>query len=179
MSIFTDWGSTEAERAQTYACDRLLPDATAHMFRAVDISAPPSLVFRWLCQLRVAAYSYDRLDQGGRQSPRTRDPENEQLAIGQDVMGIFRLIEFERDRHLTLQLKETERYGEMTVTYHVSAHSSGSGTRLFVKITSRPRRQLIHGMLAIGDLVMMRKQLLTLKELAEQEATATGNRSES
>jgi len=170
MSIFTDWGSTEAERAQTYPCDRHLPEATAALFRAVDISAPPSLVFRWLCQLRVAAYSYDRLDQGGRQSPRTRDPENEQLAIGQDVMSIFRLIEFERDRHLTLQLKETERYGQMTVTYQVTG--KGSGCRLFVKIAALPRRQLIHGMLAVGDLVMMRKQLLTIKELAEQEAAS-------
>lgn len=172
MSVFTEWGSTAEERAQTYPCDRHLPGATAAMYRAVDISAPPALVFRWLCQLRVAAYSYDRLDQGGRQSPRTRDPQNEQLSVGQPVMEIFRLVEFERDRHITLELVQKERYGEMAVTYQVAGTARGS--RLLVKIASRPRRQLVHGLLAVGDFVMMRKQLLTLKQLAEQEAASGG-----
>lgn len=168
MSFFTDWGSTAQERACTYPCDRHLPGATAALYRAVDIAAPPSLVFCWLCQLRVAPYSYDWLDNRGRKSPRARDPANEQLAIGDSVMNIFRLAELERDRHLTLVLARTSRYGEVAVTYQVTPALNGS--RLVVKIASRPRHRLLYALLAVGDLVMMRKQLLTLKELIEHEA---------
>lgn len=64
----------------------------------------------------MAASSYDWLDNGGRQSPRARDPANERLAIGDSVMNIFRLAELERDRHLTLVLARTGCYGEVAVT---------------------------------------------------------------
>ena len=168
MGFFTDWGSTEEERARTYPCDRHVPGASSALYRAVDIAAPPSLVFCWLCQLRVAPYCYDWLDNGGRQSPRARDPANEQLAIGDSVMKIFRLVELERDHHLTLVLAPPSRYGEVAVTYQVTPAPSGS--RLVVKVASRLCLRLLHPLLAVGDLVMMRKQLLTLKELAEHEA---------
>lgn len=168
MGFFTDWGSTAEERARTYPCDHHLPGAVAALYRAVDLAAPPSLAFCWLCQLRVTPYSYDWLDNGGRRSPRARDPANEQLAIGDPVMNIFRLAGLERDRHLTLVLARPSRYGEVAVTYQVNPAPNGS--RLVVKIASRPRHRLLHVLLAVGDLVMMRKQLLTLKELVEQEA---------
>ncbi len=168
MSFFTDWGSTDEERAQSYPCDRHLPDANSALYRAVDVAAPAALLFRWLCQLRVAAYSYDWLDNGGRQSPRTRDPKNEELAVGQPVMAIFRLAEFEVDRHLTLLLSRPGRYGAVAVTYQVTPAPGGS--RLLVKIASRPRLRILHSLLAVGDFIMMRKQLLTLKSLAEKEA---------
>lgn len=169
MGILTDWGSTPEERAKSYPCDLHLRDATATLYRAVNVEAPAPLVFRWLCQLRVAPYSYDWLDNGGRQSPCTRDPANEQLTVGQEIMRIFRLAEFEHDRHLTLVTKRTNLYGDVAVTYLVTARAA-HGTRLFVKVTSRPRLQLLHALLAVGDFIMMRKQLLTLKSLAEREA---------
>ena len=53
VSVVTNWGSTPAERLGVYSCDELIdssPDLV--VFRAVDIAAPASLVFRWLCQLR-------------------------------------------------------------------------------------------------------------------------------
>ncbi|MBK5116642.1 MAG: hypothetical protein JJE23_06940, partial [Thermoleophilia bacterium] len=63
------WGSTSSERSQSYPCDTLLDDPDDALFRAVDIDARPATVFRWLCQLRVAPYSYDLLDNRGRRSP--------------------------------------------------------------------------------------------------------------
>src|SRR3954469_13453982 len=89
MGIIRDWGSTADERAQSYPCDRHLDGVASALFRAVDVEAPPAETFRWLCQLRAAPYSYDLLDNRGRQSPRTRDPANEELVVGQRVMRIF------------------------------------------------------------------------------------------
>ena len=45
-----------------------------------------------------------------------------------------------------------------------------NGSRLVVKIASRPRLRFLQALLAVGALDMMRKQLLTLKELTEHEA---------
>ncbi len=168
MSVFTTWGSTAAERASAFSCDRHLARPSGVCFRAVDVDAPVAGVFRWLCQLRVAPYSYDWLDNFGRRSPRTRDPANEELAVGQRVMRIFRIVELERDRHLTILMKGSRLFGDVAVSYRVDARPGGA--RLVVKVLFRtgwwrPLEQL----LVAGDFIMMRKQLLTLKALSEQE----------
>jgi hypothetical protein len=63
------WGSTAPERSESFPCDRLVPEADHTLFRAVGVEAPQGVSFRWLCQLRAAPYSYDRLDNFGRRSP--------------------------------------------------------------------------------------------------------------
>ena len=158
------WGSTAAERAADYPCDRLLERPDHELFRAVSVAAPPSLVFRWLCQLKIAPYSYDWIDNFGRTSPRRLTPGCDQLAVGQTVMTIFRLAEFEPDVHLTL-VHHGRLFGELAVTYAVTP------CRLLVKLRVRyprgPLGWLERWLLPWGDLIMMRKQLLTLKALAE------------
>src|SRR5438309_742470 len=65
------WGTTESERAQPFPCDEFVSGPRhASYHRAVTVEAPKELVFRWLCQLKVAPYAYDWLDNLGRQSPR-------------------------------------------------------------------------------------------------------------
>jgi hypothetical protein len=147
-----EWGSTEAERELPLPCDRLVPDAAQVLHRAVAVQAPPAAVFRWLCQLKVAPYSYDLIDNFGRRSPRALTPGAERLERGQRVMTIFRLEEFERDRHITIV-----RPG-LAVTY---ATLPG---RLLMRIRSRRSRRLLPYL----DLVMARRQLLNLKRLAER-----------
>jgi len=165
------WGSTEAERAEAFPCDPLLPEADDELFRAVDVAAPPEVVFRWLCQLRAAPYSYDWIDNRGQTSPRELTPGLDELAVGQRVMRIFRLVAFEPGRHLTLVLddpKGLRLFGELVTTYRVTP--SGPGSRIVVKLRIRRPRgavRLFSALLPAGDLVMMRKQLLTLKRLAE------------
>ena len=167
--MIRDWGSTAEERARPYACDRHVSDGDA-LFRAVDVDAPPAVVWRWLCQLRVAPYSYDWLDNGGRQSPRTRDARNEGLAVGDRMMKIFRLVEVERERQMTMIIDRTRVFGDTAVTYEVAPRGDG-GSRIVVKIVWRLQRwSPMRVILPVGDLVMMRKQLLTLKQLAEREA---------
>ncbi|WP_405181306.1 hypothetical protein OG225_09225 [Nocardia sp. NBC_01377] len=157
------WGATEAEREIPLPCDVERPGGT-RSDRAVSVDAPPSVVYAWLCQLRVAPYSYDLLDNFGEPSPRHRDPALTELERGQRFMSTFTLVSFVLGGHLTLTS------GRVCVTYAV--RPEGAGTRLLVRVRwGLPR--ILAAALSLGDLVMMRKQLLTLKELAEREARAT------
>jgi hypothetical protein len=145
------WGSTAAERELPLPCDDALPDARQVLHRAVDVHAPPAVVFRWLCQLKVAPYSYDLIDNFGRRSPRELTPGAERLERGQRVMTIFRLAGHEPDRSITVV-----RPG-LAVTY------VALDGRLLMRIRSRNRRRWLPYL----DLVMARRQLLTLKRLSE------------
>ncbi len=165
------WGSTAADRALAFACDGVLGEPADALYRAIDVAAPPERVFRWLCQLRVAPYSYDWIDNLGRQSPRMLTPGLDDLAVGQRVMTIFDLVAFEPGRHLTLRLRRRGGlFGDVAVTYLVVPRPP-DGSRLVVKLRWRyptvPVGWLACRLLPWGDLVMMRKQLLTLKALAE------------
>ena len=174
--LASTWGSTDAERARPYPCDTLLPHPDKILFRAVDVAAPIPLVFRWLCQLRVAPYSYDWLDNGGRRSPHRLTPGLDDLAIGQRVMTIFRLAAFERDRHLTLVLADRfgqRLFGAVAVSYTVVPRGPDHArivAKLLIHYPTWGRRRFMRQLFPWGDLLMMRKQLLTIKTLAENMA---------
>jgi hypothetical protein len=163
------WGATEEEQRISLGCDELLPPATLRLHRAITIEAPPHLVFRWLCQLRIAPYSYDLLDNFPRRSPRELRPGMEELEEGQRFMKLFRLVSFEPGREITLRAQRT------AVSYVALPERSPTTTRLLARVLFDPPGGAIGGPLvaqglALGDLVMMRKQLMTLKELSERDA---------
>jgi len=170
MSIATRWGTTAAERQLDFPCDRLLPDADAAYFRAVTVRARPDVIFRWLCQMRVAPYSYDWIDNVGRQSPRHLIPGLDELALGQRVMSVAKLVDFERDHHLTGRAT-SRSLGDLAITYLI-APESANVCRLLVKIVVAYPRGLVGWILRVllpwGDLIMMRRQLLNFKQLAER-----------
>jgi hypothetical protein len=166
-----EWGSTAAERGRAFPCDPLIDDAHQELFRAIDVSAPAGALFRWLCQLRAAPYSYDRLDNLGRRSPRELTPGLERLEAGQRVMTVFKLVDFEPGRSLTM-ISRGRVFGSVACTYEVRPLGPGA-SRLLVKVlvgNSGPVGRLMRLILPVGDLVMMRRQLLNLKALAEAEA---------
>lgn len=150
------------------------------------MAAPAQLVFRWLCQLRVAPYSYDWLDNGGRRSPRRLTRGVDELAVGQRVMYIFRLAAFARDEHLTITLLDpfwSRVFGWAAISYVVVSQGP-ERSRIVVKLLLRHtfwgRWRAVRRLFAWGDLVMMRKQLLTIKALAEGMARrALGARADS
>lgn len=76
------WGTTDAEETASYPCDDVLPDAEQWLFRGVDVAAPAPVLWRWICQLRVAPYSYDWIDNLGRRSPRTLTPGLDDIQPG-------------------------------------------------------------------------------------------------
>ena len=176
MAIGATWGTTEGERELPFPCDRVLPEPRAAYFRGVTVYARPDVLFRWLCQLRVAPYSYDWIDNRGRQSPQQLTPGLDDLAIGQRVMGSFEIVDLERDRHITARTRGDSslagRFGEIAATYLIVS-TRNEECRLLVKMVVRyprgPIGWLIRAFLPLGDLIMMRKQLLNLKRLAERK----------
>jgi len=174
-SVSQTWGTEQRERELTYPCDRFIVQPEAALYRGVTINAPAEIVFRWLCQMRVAPYSYDWIDNGGRRSPQALTPGLDNLAVGQDVMRIFNLIDFEPDRQLTLRMKPgsnaSKTFGDIAVSYVIVAGSSNS-CRLLVKLVGNypqgTKGSLMRAFLPWGDLIMMRRQLLNLKHLSEQ-----------
>jgi hypothetical protein len=174
----TNWGSTALERAQRFGCDELIENPDEVLFRAVEVRAPVELTFRWLCQLRAAPYSYDRIDNRGRRSPQTLTPGLDELVVGQSVQTIFTLAAFEPGRSLTIHARGT-LFGEVSATYRADP-IAGDRSRIVVKLLvgypNPPiQRSLMRLLLPPGDLVMMRRQLLNLKALAERTARASSS----
>lgn len=141
-SLAINWGATVAEQAMPFPCNHYLPDADHSYFRAVEVHASVSRLFRWLCQLRVAPYSYDWIDNFGRQSPRQLIPGLEKVEVGQRMM-IFQLVAFERDRHLTLLVTSARVqsiFGKIAMSYVILSQTEQC-CRLVAKLLVRyPQR---------------------------------------
>lgn len=170
----SSWSATDADRRRHLPCDDLLPDAALVLHRAADVAAPPPLVFRWLCQLRVAPYSYDALDKLGRRSPQRLLPGLDQLAVGQRVLRVFRITSFRAPEHLTIEHRGV--FGRVAVTYAVLRRQGGSRLCARIRWTPPLSTPRTAGLWALGDLVMARRQLLTLRRLAERDALAATGR---
>ena len=168
-----------------FPCDQYIDGSDEAYFRAIDVNAPTEILFRWLCQLKVGSYSYDWLDHLERMffnvresipthpSPKQLLPGGENLALDQSVMGIFKLVEFEQNRHLTIVLDDKRAisiFGEIAASY-VLFPIAPNTCRLILKGHVRYPRNLLgasmRSCLPWADLVMMRQQLLRLKHLAE------------
>ncbi|WP_421735510.1 SRPBCC family protein [Cellulomonas sp.] len=177
MTIATAWGVTAAEQDGSYPCDALVPAPARRLFRGVDVAAPPDVVYRWLCQFRVAPYSYDWIDNGGRRSPRRPLPWTWDLEVGQTFSRIFTLVSFVPDEHLTVRMNRSgsRLFGDVAVTYAVLAAGPSRSRLVAVLRTPQPTGRVGSvgtWLLAWGDLVMMRKQLLTFARLAAAEHRA-------
>lgn len=182
------WGSTPEERLMSFPCDSYIDSSDEAYFRAIDVSTPAHILFRWLCQLKIGSYSYDWLDYleriffnvqdsiPDRPSPKQLLPGVEDLRLGQRVMGIFKLVEFEQNRHLTIvtdDKRAISMFGDIAATYVIIPVSENT-CRLILKGHIRYPRNLFWSWIRLflpwGDLLMMRKQFLRLKNLAESQA---------
>ncbi|MGH9929077.1 MAG: hypothetical protein ACREA9_07595 [Pyrinomonadaceae bacterium] len=177
-SVSETWGTEPEERQLAFPCDDIISQPDDALYRGVTVNASAETVFRWLCQMRIAPYSYDWIDNGGRQSPRELTPGLDDLAIGQDVMRIFKLTGFENDRHLTLRVRAksgaAQTFGDIAVSYFIVPAVDDrliNSCRLLVKLIAKYPSglygRMMRALLPWGDLIMMRRQLLNLKRLAE------------
>ncbi|GAA4932346.1 hypothetical protein EV188_103776 [Actinomycetospora succinea] len=121
-----------------------------------------------MCQLTVAPYSYDLIDNLGRRSPRTLTPGADDVHVGQRLLVLFVVDSVVPGEHLTLRRARRGRgpVAEFAVTYAVAAHPAGSRLVATVAVDGTRRGALLRWLLAWGDLVMMRRQLRTLASLA-------------
>jgi hypothetical protein len=214
------WGCTPADLRRAYPADRMVAEPALRMTRAVHVDAAPAVAWRWLCQMEVAPYSYDWIDnpgplpalsgllravaraprrvvvsrrdsvpppssalQGtprdaardgleyrhwpGRRSPRELTPGVGDPSVGQRVQ-VFRVTDVDPG-HQWSGYTTPRAFGRTAVTYAVEPE--GRGSRLVCRIVTSQRGPVAWAwsrLLAWGDLVMMRKQLLTFKELAER-----------
>ncbi len=95
-------------------------------------------------------------------------------------MTIFDLVEFEPDRHITLKIEHGKRaFGNAAVTYLVMPDEvDPNRCRLLVKLliggrSRGPLRALYRELMPFGELVMMRSQLLNLRDLAQAAAASS------
>jgi hypothetical protein len=159
------WGVTEAEARRPFPCDAHVHAPTLQAWRGVSVRARPCELWPWIVQLRLAPYSYDWIDNLGRRSPRQLldlpDPQVGEpfTAVGGRPVG--RIVGLRAGEHLT----GTIMGAYMSYVLVAADH----GTRLLLKVVARGRRPLMPP-LCLGDLVMARRQLLTLARLAERSA---------
>ncbi|ROR90075.1 hypothetical protein [Nocardioides aurantiacus] len=168
------WGTTPAEAAAHHAADAHVPPGGRHFVRAVDVDADPATTWRWVCQLGVAPYSYDVVDNLGRRSPRTLTPGAERLQLGQRVL-FGPVVELESGRLLVVAARGLGQRvcGPVAMSYEVLPGRRTPSRLLLCLAVGPPRRPFValdrawQAVLGAGDLVMARRQLLTLRDLAE------------
>ncbi len=160
------WGVTDQDVAREYPCDDLVPSPALQLWRGVTVDAPPAAVWPWLCQLRLAPYSYDWVDNLGHRSPRELrgmpDPRpGEPFSRVGGRFDVGRVLSVGPGEHLTATI--------LGVVLSYVLVPDGDATRLLLKVVSA-RRHWYTPLLAVGDWPMARRQLLNLKALAERGA---------
>jgi hypothetical protein len=137
----------------------------------VRVEAPAEAVWPWVAQVRLAPYSYDWIDNLGRRSPREltglpepRVGERFTTAGGREV---GRILSVDRGRHLT---------GTIMGAFmsYVLVPEDHRATRLLLKVVLQTARWKAPA-LSVGDLIMARRQLLNLKQLAERHPRLRGS----
>jgi hypothetical protein len=162
------WGVTDAEVARHYPCDDLVPTPAWRLWRGITVDASPAEVWPWLCQLRLAPYSYDWIDNLGRRSPRQLrglpDPRpGEPFSRIGGRFDVGRVLAAAHEEHLTATVMGA-------VMSYVLSPEDGA-TRLLLKIDIK-RADWYAPVVAVGDWPMARRQLKNLKALAEGGRTA-------
>lgn len=157
------WGVTDAETSRPYPCDEFVPNPVMQAWRGVTVYTTPDRVWPWIVQLRLAPYSYDWIDNLGRHSPRELHrlpdpvPGDAFTATGGRPQG--RVLTVEPGRHLTATIMGA-------VLSYVLRPGGDDSTRLVLKV-AQPSWRLLGPFFCLGDLVMARRQLSNLKQLAE------------
>lgn len=158
------WGVTVGETQRRYPCDDLVAGPAVELWRGVTVGAAPDRLWPWVAQIRLAPYSYDWIDNRGRRSPQRLQGLPDPIlgepftAVGGRPVG--RILAVRPGEHLTAEI--------MGAVMSYVLVPDGSTTRLLLKIVSR-RGGVTSRLLAIGDLIMARRQLLNLARLAETE----------
>jgi hypothetical protein len=158
------WGVTDSEILRCYPCDDFVVLPALQAWRGVSVDAPADVLWAWVAQVRLAPYSYDWIDNLGRRSPRELvalpEPQVGQRFTTAGGRGLGRIVSVNPGKQLT---------GSIMGAFmsYVLVPQEHDITRLLLKVVMQTTRWTAVG-LSVGDLVMARRQLLNLKELAER-----------
>jgi hypothetical protein len=153
------WGATREEVAGTYPGDEIISEPDGGATMATSLPSPPGRVWRWLVQMgggRGGWYSWDWLDNSGKQSADRIVPEWQSLEEGQHLSRVpkgenWTVVVLEPDRALVLHAAYgtfsgrsfDPRSGPVPWAYidgiwgfHLRP-APGGGTRLVVRFRSR------------------------------------------
>jgi hypothetical protein len=157
------WGVSASETLRSYPCDDFVTSPTLQAWRGVRVEAPAEALWPWVAQVRLAPYSYDWIDNLGRRSPRElagrpepRPGERFTTAGGREL---GRIVSVDQGRQLT----GTIMGAFMSYVLVPEDHRT---TRLLLKVVMQTTRWIAPA-ICVGDLIMARRQLLNLKQLAE------------
>jgi hypothetical protein len=159
------WGVSGSETSRAYPCDDFVTSPTLQAWRGVHVEAPASVVWPWVAQVRIAPYSYDWIDNRGQRSPRELaglpEPQAGDRFTTAGGRPAGRIVSVDQGRQLT------GRIGGAFMSY-VLVPLEPDRTRLLLKVVARTARWAVPA-LSAGDLIMARRQLLNLKQLAERQ----------
>ena len=166
------WGATDEEVKRLMPGDVLLrPDAPSTT-RAITIDASPEAVFPWLLQIgygRGGWYSYDWIDNDGKQSVERIQPALQRLAVGDRIEmlpGMGPVVrEIMRDHYIVS--------GDETQTWCLLVETTTDGrTRLISRWRQDwPKSAGTYVWVAVADpgaFLMEQKMLRRLRDLAER-----------
>ncbi|WP_433288064.1 polyketide cyclase [Micromonospora sp. CA-244673] len=158
------WGVTDSETLRSYPCDDFVVAPALQAWRGVQVGAPAAAVWPWLAQVRLAPYSYDWIDNLGHRSPRQLvdlpEPRVGEAFTSAGGRKLGRIVSVDPGKQLT----STIMGAFMSYVLVPQEHDT---TRLLLKVVMQTTRWAALG-LSVGDLVMARRQLLNLKQLAER-----------
>lgn len=172
------WGATDDEVNRSMPGDDLVKYPTFNATRAITIDASPDEIWPWLVQIgmtRAGWYSYDWIDNLGKRSAEHIIPELQQLGVGD-------LIPMSPDGKVGFLVKALESNNWMLwqdnkgdVTWYWGLYPQDNGdTRLITRVRIHYHWTsptiLFSLPMDIGDIVMMRKCMLGIKERAERLA---------
>jgi hypothetical protein len=169
------WGATDEEVERPMPGDEVVERPNFVATRAVTIEATPPQVWPWLVQIGSGCagfYSYDWVDNAGKPSAREIIPEYQHVEVG-DLVPMLPGTEvgmwvkgFEANRWMLWWDKK----GKATWAWGLYPHVEGRMrliSRLRVRYAWTSPMIIYYLIQDVGDIVMMRKCMLGIKERAE------------
>jgi hypothetical protein len=174
VRVRREWNTRPEDYLHDFPCDRSVDAPHSVRMRAVEINAPKEAVWPWMGQMRLAPYSYDWIDNLGRRSPRTLTIGADDLEPGQRMMHAMEVVEFESEDHLTTRMAAMRAFfGQAASTYKLV--DTDDGCRVVLRITVHEPGGIVGLLRRIGhpygELLMVRRQLLNFKKLAEKSVS--------
>lgn len=174
------WGATDEEIHRPMPGDEIHAHPSFSGTRAVTVQARPEHIWPWLVQMgfrRAGFYSYDRLDNDGIPSANRILPEYQDLKVGDRVPmapnSYAEVVEMDPGRSMLWVFRVHGQWENATWAWGLYDEGP-EHTRLVsrLRMTYKWGRPSIVPMLFIdaGELVMMRKCLLGIRDRAEKLA---------